>query len=148
MADISGYGLRIQLVASVTFPAGITLTQFADDADPIDNPSQQLRDKAMGLNGDLVTWSKANPILATLNLIPGSDDDRNMQVLAEANRVGKGKRATRDVIIMAIIYPDDSVITLTNGVITDAMMSNSVTSAGKLKSKAYSFAFENRVASI
>jgi len=36
MNDISVFGIRVQLVASETFPAGISLTQFADDADPFD----------------------------------------------------------------------------------------------------------------
>ena len=145
MQDISGFGLRVQLFASVTFPAGIDITAFADDADPFDIPSQQLADKAMGLNGDLVTWSTANPVLATLNVIPGSQDDVNLQILAESNRVGKGKQSNRDVITMVAIYPDGSTFTGINGKITDAPMGNSVAQAGRLKSKAYAFAFENRV---
>lgn len=145
MNDISGFGLKLQVVASVTFPAGITLTQFADDADPFDVPSQQLADKAMGLNGDLIGWSKASPITATINLIPGSDDDRNMSILAEANRVGKGKVGARDAITITAIYPSGKVMTLSGGIITDAPSGDSVASSGRQKSKAYIFAFENKV---
>lgn len=76
MEDISGVGLRVTIVASNTFPSGITITQFADDADPFDVPSMQLADKAMGLNGDLITWSKASPLTPTINVIPGSEDDK------------------------------------------------------------------------
>lgn len=145
MNDIAGFGLRIQIVASVTFPAGINITQFADDADPFDSPSVQQADKAMGLNGDLIVWSKANPLICTLNLIPGSDDDRNMSVLAEANRVGKGKNGSRDTITMTAIYPDGSTVTYTQGKITDAVPAKSVASAGRIKSKPYMFAFENKI---
>lgn len=141
--DISGFGLKARLVASVTFPNGIDLTQFADDADPLDAPSQQIRDKAMGLNGDLLTWSKANPIIATLNVVPNSDDDQNLAVLFEANRVGKGKQGARDEITLTLIYPDTTSVTLNGGAITDGMPTNSVASAGRLKTKAYAFAFEN-----
>ena len=88
--DISAFGIRVQIFASVTFPAGITITQFADDGDSLDVPQQQIADKAMGVNGDLITWSKANPLNLTLNIIPASDDDRNMSVLLEANRVARG----------------------------------------------------------
>jgi len=91
--DVSGFGLRIRLTASRTFPAGITITQFADDADPFDIPSLQIADTAMGLNGDLISWSKANPIKPTLNVIPASEDDRNLAVLLEANRVGAASRS-------------------------------------------------------
>lgn len=140
--DVSGFGLQIQTVASVTFPAGFTVSQFADDGDPFDLPSIQIADKAMGLNGDLVTWSKASPLTITVNLIPNSDDDKNMSILCDANRIGRGKSSARDVITMTGIYPDGSTITLTGGKITDGMPGNGVASAGRLKTKAYMFAFE------
>jgi hypothetical protein len=143
MQDISGFGIRVILRASVTFPQGVSLTQFADDADPFDTPSQQLMDKAMGLNGDMVVWSKANPITPTLNVIPDTDDDRNLQVLAEANRVGRGKISARDVITMTVIYPSGRSLTLTQGKITDAIVTQPVASGGRLTTKAFAFAFEN-----
>lgn len=145
MADISGSGLQLTLVASATFPAGIQITAFADDADGLDVPSLQIGDKAMGLNGDLVSWSKANPIAATVNIIPGSDDDVNLAILLEANRVGKGKASARDVVTLTAIWPDGTVETYTGGVITDGPPGNSVASAGRKKSKAYAFAFENKI---
>ncbi|WP_197328960.1 MULTISPECIES: phage tail fiber protein [Ralstonia solanacearum species complex] len=144
MENISGFGLVVQVRASKTFPAGFTVTQFADDGDPFDVPSIQVNDKAMGLNGDLIVWSKANPIAVTLNLIPASDDDKNMSILLEANRVGRGKQSAKDVITLTAIYPDGRTLTLTEGVITDGMPANSIASAGRMKSKPYIFAFENR----
>lgn len=143
MNDISAFGLKVQLTASQTFPSGISITQFADDADPFDAPSMQIRDKAMGINGDLIAWSKANPLPVTLNVIPNSEDDRNLAVLFEANRVGKGKQGARDVIGITVVYPDGRTASFTQGVITDGMAANSVASAGRFKSKAYVFAFEN-----
>jgi hypothetical protein len=143
MNDISVFGLRVQLTASETFPAGVSFTQFADDADPFDAPSMQIRDKAMGVNGDLVSWSKATPIAVTLNVVANGDDDRNLAVLFEANRVGKGKQGARDVIGITAVYPDGRTASFTQGVITDGMPANSAASSGRLKSKAYVFAFEN-----
>lgn len=145
--DVSGFGLRVRLVASVTFPAGIDLSQFADDADPFDLPSIQVADKAMGVNGDLIVWSKANPLLVTLNLIPNSEDDRNMGVLLEANRPARGKLPARDVVTLTGIYPDGRSITLSGGAITDGMPGQSVSSAGRMKSKSYAFAFEGKAGS-
>lgn len=144
MQDISGVGLRITIVASKTFPAGFTITQFADDADAFDVPSMQLADKGMGLNGDLITWSKASPLVPTINVIPGGDDDRNLQVLAEANRVAKGKRSVLDEITMTVIYPDDTGATYSPGKFTDYIPGKGVASSGRLKTSAYIFAFENR----
>ena len=70
---------------------------------------------AMTLNGDLVTWSSATPIPVTMNVIAGSDDDRNLAILYSANRVGIGKIVTRDIITAIGTYPDGRSITLTNG---------------------------------
>src|ERR1700728_3504283 len=145
MQDISGNGLLIQLVASITYPVGLTLTSFADDSDPFDIPSIQVADKAMGLNGDMIVWAKATPIPITLNLIPESNDDINMSILLENNRVGRGKLVTGDVITLSGIYPDGSIITLLQGRITDGMPGSSVASAGRLKSKSYVFTFENKI---
>lgn len=143
--NITGFGLKVQIVASTTFPVGITITQFADDADPFDAPSIQIADKAMGLNGDLITWNKANPILATINVIAGSSDDNNLSILFETNRVGKGKLSVNDTITMTAIYPDGSTRTYTEGRITDGMPGDSVASEGRQKTKAYLFAFENTI---
>ncbi len=143
--DISGFGLRAQIIASNTFPVGIFFTQFADDSDPIDYPSLQIAEAAMGLNGDLVRWSKANPIKASISLIAGSQDDIIMGLLMEANRVGSGKNGARDIITMTVIYPNNTFVTLIHGVFTDGMPSNGVSSAGRLKSKTYNFAFENKI---
>lgn len=141
--DISAFGLQVQVKASNTFPAGFTVTEFADDSDPFDIPSLTILESAMGMNGDLVTWSKANPLIINIAVIPGSDDDRNLAALFEQNRVGKGKNGARDVITMTGIYPSERTITLSNGKISAGMPGEGVASAGRMKSKVYSFVFEN-----
>lgn len=142
--DISGQGLSINIVADVTFPAGFVITQFADDADPLDIADIEIASTAMGLNGDLISWGVATPIPMVTNLIPGSDDDINMSILLEANRVGRGKISAKDKITANITYPDGTITTLTAGRITNGPATDSVASAGRKKSKVYTFAFENK----
>lgn len=142
MQDISAFGIRVRVVASNTFPAGFTVTQFADDADSMTVEPQTIAETAMGVNGDLVAWSSANPLPLVLNVIPNSEDDKNLQVLLEANRVGRGKRSARDVITITAVYPDNSVGTWATGVITMGRVGNSIASAGRLQSKPYTFSFE------
>lgn len=141
--DVSGFGARVTIIGSATFPSGFTVSQFADDADPFDIPSVQIKDKAMGVNGDLVTWSKANPCSLTLNVIPNSDDDKNLAALFDANRVGKGKQSAGDVITINVVYPDGKTKSFTQGTPTDYMPGTGLASSGRLKSKPYAFAFEN-----
>lgn len=141
--DISGFGTKIVIRASNTFPAGFIISQSADDADPVDIPSVQIADKAMTLNGTLVTWSKANPIPMTINVIPGTSDDQNLSILLAANRASAGRRPARDIITATVVYPDGRTLRLMRGKITDGAMGNSIASAGRMKTKAYIFAFED-----
>ena len=143
MQIISGFGFQINLVASNTYPIGIVLTAFADDADPFDVPDIQIGDTAMGLNGDLVAWAKANPIKISLGIIPGSSDDLALGILLAANRVGKGKVGAQDIITLTGLYPNGNFTTMINGIITNGMPANSISSAGRQKSKIYQFSFEN-----
>lgn len=142
MQDVSGFGFQVRLIASKTFPAGFTITAFADDADPFDLPQLQINDAAMGLNGDMVTWTFHAPIPVTINLIPKTDEDKNMAVLFEANRAARGKKPARDIITLVGVYPDDSTVTLSKGVCFGSIPSNSIASAGRYKSKPYEFRFE------
>lgn len=143
MNDISGFGAKVQVVADKTFPAGFSLSQFSDDTDPFDLPSVQIRDKAMGLNGDLITWAKASPLGIALAVVPGSEDDRNLQALYDANRVGKGKTSAADKVTITVAYPDGRTLTLSEGCITDGPPGLGLASAGRLKTSTYQFAFEN-----
>ena len=143
MQDISGFGLRLNLRASITFPIGFDVTQFADDADPFDTPEITVAESAMGLNGDLLRWNNANPIVRTISVVPGSDDDRNLAILLESNRAGRGKNPVQDEITLTAIYPDGKTEVYSPGAITAGQPGNSVASAGRLKSKTYTFVFEN-----
>lgn len=145
MSDISGFGASLRILASATFPGGFEITQFADDADPLDVPTMVIGNSAMGLNGDLVSWTEANPIPITLNIIAGSEDDTNLEVLFSANRAGKNKASAKDAITLYASYPDGSKTTATVGLCTEFMPTKGIASAGRFKSRPYSFTFENIV---
>ncbi len=142
MQDISGFGVRVRVVASATFPEGFTVSQLADDTDPFDIPAQAIAEGAMGVNGDMVVWSVANPLNVTLAVIPGSDDDRNLAAVFESNRVGRGKSSSRDNITLVGTYPDGSSVTLSTGKMVNGLPGQSIASSGRMKSKPYNFIFE------
>lgn len=145
MNNVSAFGFLATIKASNTFPNGFPLTMFADDADPFDVPALQIADKGMGVNGDLIIWSKANPINIGFNLIPGSEDDENMRVLFEANRPGKGKSLAYDEITIVVTYPGQRArnYTLVKGGITDGVPTNGIQQSQRQKTKTYNFTFEN-----
>lgn len=142
--DISGFGLVLTLQASNTYPVGIVIQDFADDADPLAVSDLAVAETQMGLNGDLIKFSKATPIEVDLAVIPGSLSDTLLAVLMEANRVAKGKTSARDVITLVGVYPNGRITRYTNGCLTDGPVSDSVASAGRMKSKVYKFKFENK----
>lgn len=139
--NISGYGLVCTFIASLTYPTGLPITQFADDADPLLINDVKIGDCAMGLNGDLQGWNKAVPLPLTINVIPGSLDDQNLAILAKANRVQQGQSASQDVISVTILYPDLGVLNFTGGIITDYAPGRTVQASGRQKGKSYNFMF-------
>ena len=141
--DISGFGVGVHIVASSTFPQGFQVSQFADDSDPIDIPSIEIAGTAMGLNGDLITWTTAVPVPVNISTIPSSDDDINLSILASGNQAGRNKRPARDTITLVVVYPDETRAVYTNGVLTSAPPGKSIASSGRQKTNTYNFMFEN-----
>lgn len=141
---ISGFGFVATFTASNTIPIGFVLTDFADDVDPFDVPSLQVVDGAMGLNGDLLRWTKPNPIKISFSVWATSLSDKALSTVLNANRAGKSKQSANDIITINVVYPSTSgFFTFINGAITDGMPAHAISSAGRLKSKTYSFMFEN-----
>jgi hypothetical protein len=145
MADISGFGTRAKVIASNTFPVGFSVTEFADDSDPVDLPSIKIGDSALGLNGDLLTWATAIAIPISISVFANSDADTNLSILLNANRVAKGKSAAGDSITLILSYPNGDVLTLTKGAIMEGMVAPSIASAGRLKTNTYTFSFSDYV---
>lgn len=144
MENIAGFGLSIVLIADKTFPVGLPITQLADDADPLDIQSVEIADTGMGLNGDLVVWYKAQKLPMVISVIADSADDKNLQLLADANRAAQGKNIANDVISATILYPNGSKVILSQGVITTAPFGIGISSNGRFKTKTYGFIFQNK----
>lgn len=143
MNDVSATGLALVVQASKTFPTGIFITQFADDADPLDLPAVDIAQTGMDINGNLVSWSTPTPQTVTINVLPGSEEDKNLAILFEANIAKKGRRHAGDIITIVASYGDGSTTIARNGKITNGSRGNSAASAGRLKTKAYTFVFQD-----
>lgn len=142
--DIAGFGTIVTLVASTTFPTALPISQFADDADSLDTPGIEIAQVAMGMNGNLVSWPHAVPIPVTISVIPNSDDDKNLQALADANRVGANKNSANDIITINVVYPSGKQISFKSGKLTNAPTGLSIAANGRLKTNTYSFMFESK----
>ncbi|CDL85469.1 phage tail fiber protein [Xenorhabdus szentirmaii] len=143
MHDVSATGLSLVIQASKTFPSGIQITQFADDADPLDLPAVDIAQTGMDINGNLTSWSAPTPQTVTINVLAGSEEDENLSILLEANIAKRGRRHAGDEITIVASYGDGSTTTARNGKITNGSRGNSAASAGRLKSKQYTFVFQD-----
>lgn len=145
MADVSATGLTVTVFATKTFPAGVTLSQFADDADPLDIPEIEIVADGMNVNGELVTWNTPKPIYVALNVIADTEDSENLDIIFDGNRAAYKKTAIRDKITLCVNYPDGKRKTLTGGRPKAYVPSTGVASSGRKKSKLYRFVFENKL---
>lgn len=147
--NISGFGTKVTLVSTITFPYGFQLSAFSDDVDPIDIEDYQAADHEMLLDGGMFSYQMANPIKATIRIIPNSDDDENMKIVMEMARVKQNIIQLPDFIILTISYPDGSILILSKGYIRKGPISNSVQAAGRMRSNSYElvFAEQNRIGS-
>ncbi|TBL36492.1 hypothetical protein EYY80_36545, partial [Klebsiella oxytoca] len=125
------------------FPAGLPITTFSDEGDPLDLPTVNITQTAVDINGNLVSWSSPTPQTVTINVLAGSEEDENLAILFDANTARRGRRPASDVITLVASYGDGSITTARNGRITDGCRGNSVAGAGRLKSKQYTFIFQD-----
>lgn len=143
MNDVSATGFSITLQADVTFPGGFQLTAFADDLDPLDLPVAEAAQVEMDVNGNMVSWSSPQPQTITISVLPDSEEDYNLGVLLEANMAKRGRRPAGDVITLVAMYGNGGVTTARNGKILSGPRGSSVAQAGRIKSKTYTFAFQD-----
>lgn len=140
MNNISTSGISITLTGSRVLPM-IQLTQFADDADPFDIDHTTISQNAMNANGDMVVWSTPTAKPITLNIIPGSDDDNNLQLIANSNTTQGRNIKPLDEFQMIASYQDGRRVIAKGGVIVSADLGTSAATQRR-KSKQYVFAFQ------
>lgn len=142
MYNTSSFGTKGNVVASKTFPQGFPLSAFADDADPLDSPDLQVADAAVGVNGDMITWSRPGMIEITIAVIFGSVDDQNLDALLDANRVAKGKSSANDVVSVTYTYPSGMTVNMGPGIIKSGVIVPKISAQGRVMTRHYTFQFE------
>ena len=143
MLNITGIGLSATIIASKTFPAGFTVTEFPDDTDPSDGEDTVVNETGAGLNGDLVSWGKPTKQPLTLNVLPNTPSDDNLEILFRANTNTKSHRSVGDVITLILNYADGSRKTYVNGVPISFNRIKKVTQTGRIATRPYAFDFED-----
>lgn len=142
--NIGGVGLKITVFASITFPQGFTLTEFSTEADPLEMPTDiEITSSQIGLNGDKAVWQVVPKLTVGINLMPNTEGDKNMQILANSNRKAKNKVAPIDTITFIISYPDGTIKTCTDGNIVVGKVADNVGTDSKFSPAHYVVDFAN-----
>ena len=145
MENISSTGLSIWISSLKTFPLGFSVTHFSDDMPPLDVDKVRFGNAEIDLNGKLVFQNKPNIITIKLSVIPRTQSDINLSILADANYQSDGKIFDADLVTMTISYADGDSKTLINGRLVEGDILDSSTSGGRLKSKEYVFVFPKKI---
>ena len=145
MQNVTATGTRITLYSQPTFPNGITLSTLPADTDPLDSPAVQLAEWQTGANGDLILYKHPVPIEVNFSTVAGSEEDKALEILFDANRVAKNKISYNDVITLVIQYPDGHSAVLSNGFLVRGTAVIGISGDGKLKTRQWSCVFESKV---
>ena len=145
MINLTATGTKLTLYSTLTLPYGVTITTYSPDGDPLDSPAMQAADTKMGANGDLIVHKMPSPMELNITTVPGSEEDKALEILFDANRVAKNKVSYNDVISLVIQYPDGKTVVLTNGVITRGTPITGITGDGRLKNRQWTLVFESKV---
>ena len=145
MEEISVLGARVWITADKTFPGGFAVTKFPADSDAIDIQEIQISNAEMGVNGDLITWRTAVPQSLSISVIPGSDEDKNLQILLDRNRAAKGRMYEQDNITIVVTLDNGETHAFSNCIIMSGELGYSLSSQGKIRTKRYGFMSEQFV---
>lgn len=143
--NISLFGFTARFVASNTFPAGFTVTEWSDDMPPINADDIETASHGMGPNGDMLVWQKPAAISTSYSVIPNSEADKNLSILHEANRISKSKGLVPlDVITIVLTFQDGRVVTLNKGIIMSGPAAPAGSQEGRLATRTFGFVSEDR----
>jgi len=141
MQDISGHGTGIVVLALKSFPFGFTLSNFADDEDPIKAKDIEPFGYEVLYDGSIFPHAKASPVEVSVAVIPNSEDDINLKILLASKPDSLSFLPFEDVTSMVITYPDGGRVVLSNGTIIRGPALDSIQATGRRKGNVYTFAF-------
>lgn len=144
--DVSAMGLKVLIKATPSFPLGIEVTHFADDGESLAISDLTTMESGMGVNGDLVVWRVATPCEAEINVIPNTDECKDLETLFNLNMTQNNRVSSKDVITMVVTHPNGKQTVLTNGYIIGGKPVQDYSSTGRANSRTFRFVFENNVA--
>lgn len=143
--DVSALGFKILVQDSRVFPRGFTINRTADGADPFAFSTVTVGSVTSDANANIVYRTTPNPTEFTINLLPTSEEDKNMSLLFECHRPRPGVPKTGGEITITVIYNDGSSTTAIKCYFLTGDPKRSIQGDSRYKNKVYTFACEDYV---
>ena len=140
------WGFRIKDVSfagsSVTV-GGVTVTDFMDDANPVEFQDVEVSSVGVNCNGSMIRNAKPNVIMMSVTVIPGSQSDTGLYNLWKKYRVqGNWNSAWEQSLSASVtIGSGRGSRTFTDGTMVSGPGGPSSNGEGKMSGRTYTFAF-------
>jgi len=138
--DISARGSYV-IIEDVTKGSKIYITDFADDQDPITIDDVNIAEGFYDANGKLCRRGKIEPVNCHIAVIPSSDGELAMNEFV-LNNLTLTNGSAYSTCNMTVFYRSGKKTEFCNGFLTSSSMGYAATSAGRIRTKNYSFCFE------
>lgn len=140
MKDVSFAG------SSVTIN-GHTITDFMDDANPVEFQDVEVSGVGVNCNGSMIRYAKPNVIMMSITVIPGSEDDNFLYDMWKEYRV-QGDYSSRweeSLTASVDIANGANSKSYSNGTMVSGPGGPSSNGEGKMTGRTYTFAFVSTV---
>ena len=136
MKDVSFAGSRVSV-------AGINITDFMDDANPVEFQDVEVSSVGVNCNGSMIRNAKPNVIMMSVTVIPGSGNDDQLYALWKRYRVqGDFNAQWEDSLTASVTALGGKVSrTFNNGTMVSGPGGPSSNGEGKMTGRTYTFAF-------
>ena len=135
--------LDVSFAGSTVKIGDITITNFMDDANPVEFQDVEVSTVGVNCNGSMIRNAKPNTVMMSVTVIPGSDEDRLLYDLWKEFRVQGGWNRKWEEGLTASVTTGSGRIAraFSNGTMVSGPGGPSSNGEGKLQGRTYTFAF-------
>ena len=133
----------VSFAGSTVTIAGITVTDFMDDSNPVEFQDVDVSSVGVNCNGSMIRNAKPNVIMMSVTVIPGSQSDERLYGLWKKYRVQGNYNAQWEQGLTASVSIGSGrgSKSFSNGTMVSGPGGPSSNGEGKMQGRTYTFAF-------
>lgn len=138
----------VSFAGSIITVAGIKISNFMDDANPVEFPDVEVSGYGINCNGVMIRWAKPNAVIMSVTVIPGSMEDAKLYRLWNQYRVQDGNYNAQwgssldaSISIGNTQMAGKRSYSFSGGTMISGPGGPTASSEGKMSGRTYTFAF-------